>query len=89
MAGLSESECHARTGAWRANATIWPCREKKELCLHDSDGVVVKYCGNVFGGELVGSVTDEQTCLAHSTVTDDNASVEVESISNCQAKSCS
>lgn len=37
---------------------------------HDGDGVVVKYSGDIFRGELVGGVTDEQTCLANGTVAD-------------------
>lgn len=43
--------------------------------LHDCDGVVIEDCGHIFGGELVGGVTDEKTCLSDRTVTDDNASV--------------
>lgn len=53
------------------------------MCLHDSDGVVVKYCRNIFGWELVGRIADEQACLADSTVTDDNASVEWHQLATC------
>lgn len=45
--------------------------------LHDCDGIVVKYRGDIFGGKLVGGVTNEQACLSDSTVTDDNTSVRV------------
>lgn len=44
--------------------------------LHDCDGVVIEDCGHIFGGELVGGVTDEETCLSDRTVSDDNASVQ-------------
>jgi hypothetical protein len=37
---------------------------------HDGDGVVVEDGGDIFRGELVGGVTDEQTCLANGTVAD-------------------
>jgi len=43
---------------------------------HYSDGVVVEDRGNIFGGELVRGVADEKTCLADSTVTNDDAPVE-------------
>lgn len=36
--------------------------------LHDSHGVVVKDGGDIFRGELVGCVGDEQTGLSDSTV---------------------
>ena len=42
--------------------------------LHDSDGIVVKDGGDVFGGELVGRVADQETCLPDSTVANDDAS---------------
>jgi hypothetical protein len=40
---------------------------------HDGDGVVVEDGGDIFRGELVRGVADEKTCLADSTVTDDDA----------------
>ena len=40
---------------------------------HDSHGVVVENCGNVFRGKLVRGVADEETCLADRTVADDDA----------------
>jgi hypothetical protein len=42
---------------------------------HYSDGVVVEDRGDIFGGELVGGVADEKTCLADSTVADDDTPV--------------
>lgn len=42
---------------------------------HYSDGVVVEDRRDVFGGELVCGVADEKTCLADSTVADDDAPV--------------
>jgi hypothetical protein len=40
---------------------------------HNGDGVVVEDGGDIFRGELVRGVTNEQTCLADGTVTDDDA----------------
>jgi hypothetical protein len=40
---------------------------------HNSDGVVVEDGGDIFRGELVRGITNEQTCLADGTVTDDDA----------------
>lgn len=54
--------------------------------LHDCDGVVVEDCGDIFGGELVGGVTDEETCLSDRTVTDDNASVDKDGLAITKAK---
>lgn len=42
--------------------------------LHDSDSIVVKDSGDILGGELVGSVRDQQAGLADSTVTNDDTS---------------
>lgn len=36
--------------------------------LHDSDGIVVKDCGDVFRREFVGRVADQETGLSYSTV---------------------
>lgn len=47
--------------------------------LHDGDRIVIEYRRDIFGGELVGGVTDEKTCLADSTVTDDDAPVDEDS----------
>lgn len=41
---------------------------------HDGDGVVVEDCRDIFRGEFVGSVANEETGLANGTVADDNAS---------------
>jgi hypothetical protein len=38
--------------------------------LHHGHGVVVEHGGDIFGGELVGCVRDEQASLTHSTVAD-------------------
>jgi hypothetical protein len=42
---------------------------------HYSDGVVVEDRGNIFGGKFVRGVADEKTCLADSTVANDDAPV--------------
>jgi hypothetical protein len=39
---------------------------------HNSDGVVVEDCRDIFGRELVCCVTDEKTSLSNSTVTNDD-----------------
>jgi hypothetical protein len=46
--------------------------EPVEHDLHHSHGVVVKYGGDIFGGELVGCVGDEQASLTDGTVADDD-----------------
>ena len=38
--------------------------------LHHGHGVVVEHGGDIFGGELVGCVGNEQARLSHGTVTD-------------------
>jgi hypothetical protein len=38
--------------------------------LHHGHGVIVEHGGNIFGGELVGCVGNEQARLSHGTVTD-------------------
>jgi hypothetical protein len=46
-----------------------------ESCYsHDSNGIVIEDGRDIFGGEFVGRVTDEETCLAHSTITDNHTS---------------
>jgi hypothetical protein len=41
---------------------------------HDSNGIVIEDGWDIFGGEFVGCVTDEETGLAHSTITDNHTS---------------
>jgi len=43
---------------------------------HYGHGVVVEDCGDIFRGKLVGRIADEKTCLADSTVADDNTPAE-------------
>lgn len=43
------------------------------MCSHYGDGVVIEHGGNIFRGKLVRGVTDEETCLADSTIADDDA----------------
>lgn len=45
-----------------------------ECHLHDRHRIVVEDRRDILGRELVGCVTDQQASLAHSTVTDYNAS---------------
>jgi len=45
---------------------------------HDGNGVVVEHGGNIFRGEFVSRVADEEACFANGTVTDDNTSIGVE-----------
>lgn len=40
---------------------------------HNGDGVVVENSRNIFGGELVGRVANEQAGLADGTIADDDA----------------
>lgn len=42
---------------------------------HHRDGVVVKDCGNIFRGKLVGRVADKKTSLPYGTVADDHTPV--------------
>jgi hypothetical protein len=56
---------------------LYPVRAKgAEGSSHDSHGIVIEDCGNVFRGKLVRGVADEETCLADRTVADDDAPVE-------------
>src|ERR1700722_13318054 len=50
---------------------IGPCRGRNS---HHSDCIVIKDCWDVFGRELIGSVTDEKTSLSNCTVADDHTS---------------
>ena len=43
--------------------------------LHDSNRIIIKDRGDVFGGKLVCCVGDEQTCLSHRTVTNHDTPV--------------
>jgi hypothetical protein len=40
---------------------------------HNGDGVIVEDCWDIFGGEFIGRVADEETGLAHGTVTNNHA----------------
>jgi len=39
---------------------------------HNGDGVVIENSRNIFGGELVGRVANEQAGLADGTIADDD-----------------
>jgi hypothetical protein len=43
---------------------------------HDSNGIVIEDGWDIFGGEFVGRVTDEETSLSHSTITDNHTSID-------------
>lgn len=43
---------------------------------HYRNGIVIEDGGNVFRGELVRRVADEETCLSDGTVADDDAPVD-------------
>lgn len=60
--------CRARVVVGRVGRSAW------SRSLHDCDSVIVEDCGDIFGGELVGGIADEETCLSDRTVTNDNAS---------------
>ena len=47
----------------------------ERLNSHDCDRIVIEDGWDVFGGKLVGSIADEQTGFADSTITDDNTSI--------------
>lgn len=49
----------------------------KGRCLHYSDRIIVKDRRDVLRREFVCGVTDQKTGLANSTVTDDDASMEI------------
>jgi hypothetical protein len=50
------------------------CENRAKLgSSHNGHGVVVEDGRDIFRGELVRGVTDKKTCLADSTVTDDDA----------------
>jgi hypothetical protein len=42
--------------------------------IHHRDGIIIKNGRNVFRGELVCCVTDEEASLSYSTIADDNTS---------------
>jgi hypothetical protein len=49
----------------------------QESCYsHDSNGIVIEDGWDIFGGEFVGRVTDEETSLSHSTITDNHTSID-------------
>lgn len=41
--------------------------------IHDSDSIVIKYSGHIFGREFVCGVADEKARLAHGSVSNHNA----------------
>ncbi len=43
---------------------------------HHGNSIIVKYGRDVFAGELIGRVTDQQTGVANSTVADHNTSID-------------
>jgi hypothetical protein len=49
---------------------------------HHSNGIVIEDGWDVFGGELVGGVANEQTGLAHGTITDDHTPAHRNVVSN-------
>ena len=49
----------------------------EESCYsHDGNGIVIEDGRDIFGGEFVGRVTDEETSLSHSTITDNHTSID-------------
>jgi hypothetical protein len=44
---------------------------------HNGHGVVVEDGGNIFRGELVGGIADEETSLADCTIADDDTPARV------------
>jgi hypothetical protein len=56
--------------------------QNKRQDIHDGDGIVIEDGRDVFGGEFVGGVADEETCLSHGTVTDDNAPMSESAVSD-------
>ena len=43
---------------------------------HDSNSIIIEDGRDIFRGKFVGRVADEKTCLADSTVTDDDTPAE-------------
>lgn len=40
--------------------------------VHYGDGIVIEDGRDIFGGELVRSIADEEACLSDSTITDNH-----------------
>lgn len=55
-------------------------KQLKREYSHHRHGIVVKDCGDIFRGEFVGRVGDEQAGLSNCTVTDNNTPVCLVSI---------
>lgn len=53
-----------------APPNIFPPNGVKGPNSHHGDGIIVEDGGNVFGGELIRRVTDEEASLAHGTIPD-------------------
>jgi hypothetical protein len=53
----------------------WYVASNCERDVHYRDGIIVEDCRDVFRGELVGSVADEQARLTDGTVTDDDTPI--------------
>ena len=48
---------------------------KTKLHLHNSNGIVIKYRWNIFRGESIRSVTNQEAGFANRSVSDDNAPI--------------
>ena len=44
------------------------------MYIHNSDSIIIKDCGDIFGRELVCGIADEKTSLTNSTITYYNTS---------------
>jgi hypothetical protein len=57
--------------------TLWEDGMAEGSCYsHNGNGIVIEDGRDIFGGEFVGRVTDEETSLAHSTITDNHTSTD-------------